>query len=489
MTRLEALCAALLATFAGGCAHAPLTCPGGGGSAWSELTSRHFALRTDLPRAEAREALGQFEQSYAAFEGLVFPTARPGHDRIDFVLFASDEDFRALAPAGASGYYLSRIASGESGGAPAIVMHGELASTTRRRFQHELTHRFLDWHLRNAPAWVEEGLAEYYSTVQLAGGRALVGVLPVKRVLATDIQIARSLTDRVVESRVQYEELPTVRGLVEADYDTFHAPARELSNYIGAWGLVHMLESDPQLRGRFQGYVSALSSGATPEDAWQHSFGDLEGAALEQRFRSYLQRPELPADDEPFRTPPPPPPEAERRLSDAEVHLLWARVRPWDCRENIVAAGADLRRAQAAATPSPELLYWKALYDQKWRRFELAERDLARALQARPEEARYWHALAALRYHNEREEPDRPLGSTEEAALHLAPLARSPWQLDFLARYYSDHGQRDAGLAYARRALEAGPGCWECADTLDRLIRDQPTVAPPPAPAAPRSIL
>ena len=486
MPRIGVPLAAALA-LAAGCAHAPLTCPAHGGAAWSELASRHFVLRTDLPRNEARVALGQFEQSYAAFEELVFPSGRPPAGRIDFVLFRDDEDFRRLAPPGASGYFLSRT-DGEAPEAPAIVMHGELLPNTRRRFQHELTHRFLSLHLRDAPPWVEEGLAEYYSTVELEPDRAIVGQLPVKRVLRTEIPDSITLLARFVENRVEYSELPTLRGLIDLDFASFHDDKHEMANYVAAWELVHMLESAPDLRGRFQRYLAALGGGVDPRVAWSDSFGDLDAAQLEARFKHYTLRPELPDSAAPFHPPEAPPPEEERRLSDAEVHLLWARVRPWNCRENIVAAGGDLRAALAAGSPSPELLYWKALYDRKWRRFELAERDLAGALAARPREARYWHALAALRYYSELEEPTHPLGSTEEATRRLAPLARSPWELDFLARWYADHGRRAEGLAFARRALEAGPGCWECVDTWAKLHQQAPS-PPPPLAAPPRSVL
>ena len=99
------------------------------------------------------------------------------------VLFSDEERFRALAPAGAAGYFMPRQPD-DPDPQPTIAIHGRmliagtLVEATQRRFRHELTHRFLDHRLRWTPPWLEEGLAEYYSTLKVNGGDAIVGTLP-----------------------------------------------------------------------------------------------------------------------------------------------------------------------------------------------------------------------------------------------------------------------------------------------------------------------
>ena len=76
---------------------------------------------------------------------------------------------------------------------PTIAIHGRmliagtLVEATQRRFRHELTHRFLDHRVRWSPPWLEEGLAEYYSTLKVDGSDAVVGTLPNTKILRVDI--------------------------------------------------------------------------------------------------------------------------------------------------------------------------------------------------------------------------------------------------------------------------------------------------------------
>jgi tetratricopeptide (TPR) repeat protein len=161
-------------------------------------------------------------------------------------------------------------------------------------------------------------------------------------------------------------------------------------------------------------------------------------------------------------------PESERVMAPTEVHLMLARIRPWDSRESILAAGAELAEARRLAGdhPSAELHYWSGLYALRWRHFDEAERELRLAVAVEPARARHWLGLAEALAHDER--PDAP-AELDDVVARLAPLATSAYALDFLARYYSGRGQIDAGLPYARRAVATERGCWECIETLSVL--------------------
>ena len=79
-----------LVLLAVGCAHAPLLRMRRPQPHWIELTSRHFTLRTDLPRRQARAALADFEGVYGTLETVAFAGDAP-RDRIDVVLFSDEE--------------------------------------------------------------------------------------------------------------------------------------------------------------------------------------------------------------------------------------------------------------------------------------------------------------------------------------------------------------------------------------------------------------
>jgi tetratricopeptide (TPR) repeat protein len=209
---------------------------------------------------------------------------------------------------------------------------------------------------------------------------------------------------------------------------------------------------------------------------------------LQQQFRQYALRDEMDERTLTITTPPTTEPDSVRDMRPDELHLMMARVRPWDSRESILAAGAELAQARRLAgdTPSAELRFWSALYDLRWRRFGDAEREARAALALEPSQPRYWLLLCELLSRHDRVSPRAPAApptmtpdpalapeteaeELDDAVAHLRPLARSAQALNFLARYYSDRGRVDEGLPFAERAVATEHGCWECADTLAQL--------------------
>jgi hypothetical protein len=492
-----------LVVLAVGCAHAPAS-RAPAQSHWIEVTSRHFTLRTDLPRRQARAALADFEGVYGTLETVAFANDAP-RDRIDVVLFSDEERFRQLAPRGASGYFMPPQPD-DPDPQPTIAIHGrmlianELVATTQRRFRHELTHRFVDHRLRWTPPWLEEGIAEYYSTLEVRGGEAIVGTLSNTKILRVDIHIVSSLIESLTEDRVDLAEVPTVQQLLSADFATFHDPSHELAYYAGAWIFVHMMLNGPYgYTPHFQRFLDLLAGGATPADAWRQCFWSVPLWQLERDFKRYVSRTEMDAHAMAVAVPKPKKPERERAMAPEEVHLLMARIRPWDSRESILAAGAELAEARrlAGAHASAELHYWSGVYALRWRHFEDAERELRAAIALEPKRARHWLALADALARDDRGELGElgagtvPLAAQlEDAVTHLVPLATSAHALDFLARYYSGRGQIDAGLPYAERAVATERGCWECEETLStlqNLARTSPAKRPgdEPPPAKP----
>src|SRR5689334_589400 len=128
----RALALALALATMAGCAHAPLVCPARGGGRWIELSSAHFRMRTDVGPGRARATLADFEASYAALSSGVLPWrgGPPGaiEPPMEIVLFDRDDDFRALAPDGATGWFAPRQ-NGEVDPAPTIVI-GAAATAT-----------------------------------------------------------------------------------------------------------------------------------------------------------------------------------------------------------------------------------------------------------------------------------------------------------------------------------------------------------------------
>ena len=133
----------------------PLTPPEAGGPPWTEISSAHFVLRTDLAASEARAMVAEFEQIYATFEDVAFPFEDKPKERTSLLIFRDEVEYNEIAPRSTGGFYLRRSDDGDES-LPAVVLFGDLTNLTRLRFQHELTHRFVHFYYPSAPSWLNE---------------------------------------------------------------------------------------------------------------------------------------------------------------------------------------------------------------------------------------------------------------------------------------------------------------------------------------------
>jgi tetratricopeptide (TPR) repeat protein len=471
-------------TFALGCATLtpPLTPPERGGAAWSELTSTHFVLDTDLDQAEAREALSEFEGVFTSLKDVAFSAAAPPRTSIRVVLFRRQEDYWNVAPKNTAGYFTARLPN-DVIPMPTMVMWGSLVNRTRLVFQHELSHLFVRSILGPVPRWLNEGLAQYYSTFELKDGAAILG----KPLPDLGISTQGTLTWRAARvgpwerTLIPIGNVPPVAQIIGEGFDEIPALAhkarptpderkRGVAYYYGAWGLVHLLYSVPSYRARFNEVVSAVAQGMTAREAWNARFSDIDPEKLEADFREHLVRTEkieAQAWTTKYTPPAPAPATMERQLSPADVHLLWARLRSWHDDAPRALARPDIEAARVLEPGSPEVQFWSCLFNLAEGRDKEAEADITRALEQRPNDARYLMAMVQV---SDRVHGPAAVGRIRALMQQIGKVAVSAKVLDFVATYHADWRELDEGLRFAARAIKADPTCWRCYATLARLL-------------------
>lgn len=476
---------ASLAALSLGCAslHAPLTPPSQGGAPWTEIASPHFTLYTDLEPAEGRVVLGQVEGIYTAFKDVAFPSEVDPHDHIQVVIFARERDYAALGPKMSGGYFRAQSVN-DIEKVPILVMPGGLTDAARLTMQHELTHHFVNQTLGAMPPWLSEGLAQFYSTLRLEDGKFILGdPLP-------NLGFKVGLGWRTVQ-RGQWQttliptgEVPSVASLVKADRTTFYQrsnnPTIEQNRaqrafYGGAWVLVHMLNNGPEeYRKRFNAFLDRVAHHVAVRDAWEQSFGDLDPERFESDFRKYLVRPETTLQATAYTPRSGEDPDQTWKLTDAQVHLLWARLRPWDVRQS-PRAKVDLDAALASDPASPEVHFLRGLFAFRQKKTGEAEQELGRALAARPEDPKYLLALASTIRGEVPINQLPPDAVTRLAALlvRLSKVAKTADALNFISWYHAEMGHPDEGLGLSERSLKADPTCWECFDTYALLLSEK----------------
>jgi tetratricopeptide (TPR) repeat protein len=183
------------------------------------------------------------------------------------VVFASEREFgRYRSGRATKGFYQS---------APErdyILLVGS-GEETLRAARHEYAHLVLNHTAGRLPQWLEEGLAEFYSTLEWGGGGLQVG-----RVIPAHIALLRRAAWIEEDAFKQPKELLAER-MGEADAVVYYAQS---------WALTHYLMQGAGARGGVWRMVELLGEGLSQEAAFEKAFGRRLGQALREA-REYVE--------------------------------------------------------------------------------------------------------------------------------------------------------------------------------------------------------
>lgn len=143
-------------------------------SGWVEVRSPHFAVITDSGEKRGHEVAFRLEQMEAVFAGFLLKQELARPIPLTVFAFRSDKDYTAIAPR----------PQGVDVPSPAFLLRGEdrdflvlnLAMPAPwLSAAHDLAHRFLEGNYPTTTSWFDEGLAEYFSNIQLDNKRVSIG--------------------------------------------------------------------------------------------------------------------------------------------------------------------------------------------------------------------------------------------------------------------------------------------------------------------------
>lgn len=451
-SRLRAL--AVIGAVASGCAHGDVA-----GRTWNEVRTGRITLVTDLDRNDARDRAAELDRLGATL-GDLYEIVRPDKPApvrpARVVLFSDCDDLRQTAGRDLAGYVTQGFDFGNR-----LVVTCDASGWTETAV-HELTHD-LNARYFALPAWLEEGLAVYYSTLEIDDGKAIVGRAP----------------DQFEDDWTDPTPLPSLgRLLVLPERALVSLPRNR--GYFAAWYLTQTLaNSGPDFTRRFQQLLSSLAAGMERAAAFSAAFGDVL-PRIAHEYRSIGQASKLVVRHIPYRQREAGRIAAERTLRPGEAHALFIELRPRG-RD----LGAYLRdraaRLERADPTWPGRLYWRALVGHVID--HLADRPvspasiqlLRRYVREVPTDGQGWASLVRLEIERRRsraarvESPTPDLEQLEADVARLVKLASTPGELLTVAWYRSLRGQTADGLAFARRALALEPSCASCWDMLAQL--------------------
>ena len=248
---------------------------------WIRIQSKHFTVIGDANEGDLRKVTAKLEQFREALL-IMFPKLRvdtPTSTTV--IIFKSDDAFRPFKPRykgkireQVGGYFLERpdgnyivFANGERAGVDPyeIIFH---------EYEHSLVHQSLF----RIPPWLDEGLAEFYSSFETSekDQKATLGspisrhvfylrentILPLKTLLTVD------------RSSPQYNE-SSKAGVF----------------YAESWALIHylVLGNNQKRQAQLIKFIDLVQSDVPTEESFRQAF-QVDYGKIEEELRGYLNR-------------------------------------------------------------------------------------------------------------------------------------------------------------------------------------------------------
>jgi len=391
-------------------------------AAWLRMTSPHFELYTNAGDRTGRQTLRRLEEIRHVFQEWSSARAAPLPVRV--FAFASEREFRAFRPGqNTRGFYQSGPDRDYI-----VMVNGE---DGYRVLFHEYIHLVLNHSSASLPRWLEEGTAEFYSTLEAAGERMLVG-----RVIPSHV--------RVLASRgwLRAAELAGV----DRDSEYYNEQEKAGVFYAQSWALAHMLNLSPRYRKHLPQFAELLEQAEPAGAAFQKAFGRSLEEALGD-LKAYVGNRRFGIAEVYWR----PPPEMETEastLSDeqaelAQVELLLRVGRPQEAEKRLKKLPAE----------GGEVMTALGLFHLSQKRNREAMEHLKRAMETggAPSNAYFEYAMLLREQGGDAAEVDRYL---KEAVGRNPKHAEAHFLLGLRA---SEQGRQEEAVRWLEQAVAVLP--------------------------------
>jgi len=242
---------------------------------WRRVNSPNFIVVGDVSARDLRATATKLEGFREALRRVLPAVTSSSPVPTVVVVFPTDEAFAPFKPTyqGKPKAIAGYAAPGSGISYIAMLNAGEYSDHV---IFHEYTHMMIANAVTRVPVWLNEGLAEFYSSFALLDGgkRAQIG-----RPLAEHL---RALNGSI--------RVPLV-DLLKADASSplYNEENRASDFYAESWALTHMLlNGQPSRSTELSDYLQRVNNGASEAQAWEQVFGT---ARTENQLRQYVIRP------------------------------------------------------------------------------------------------------------------------------------------------------------------------------------------------------
>jgi hypothetical protein len=241
---------------------------------WRRIDSPNFVVVGDVSAGELREIARRFESFREVLARVLTEKFIASPVPTVVVVFPSDRAFTPFKPKyngkaiELTGLFLPRRDVNY------IAMVRDWDEASMRVVFHEYSHLVTSNMAGTIPVWLNEGLAEFYSTFQVVGDReALIG-RPVPGHL----------------EQMNQRELLSLEELLNVNPDSplYNEGDRRSVFYAQSWALTHLLlVAQPSRRDKLAAYLASVNTGIPPMEAWQRAFA---ADPIDRQLQKYIQR-------------------------------------------------------------------------------------------------------------------------------------------------------------------------------------------------------
>jgi FimV-like protein len=254
---------------------------------WAGVRSPNYLLVGDASASEIREVAIRFEQFRKAFSQLFPASGLASSVPTTVVVFKDFDSYKDFRPhyQGRPAEFISYFQSGFDINYIALPLDRDRESLYVKLF-HESVHLLLDSRTRRLPDWLNEGLAQYYSTFEfdIAANRNSLG-----KPVAGSLALLRK------------NKLLPLAALFAVDRAS--ADYNERSGIFNAqsWALVHYLMTANGGRRQLQllRFIEMTAAGAPHEKSFRQSF-QTGYETLEAELQEYVRRENFPVRNTQF---------------------------------------------------------------------------------------------------------------------------------------------------------------------------------------------
>ncbi len=233
---------------------------------WIQLENENFHIYSSAGARETRSALNYFERIRSFFLQLTgAPPAKPVP--VYIVAFGTEKEYQP--------YRLNEFAIAYYHGQAErdYIVLGRMGEQAEHVAAHEYAHLVFRHAGYRLPPWLNEGLAELFSTVTEIGNDTVFG---------------RPIPGRLAE--LQTMDWVPLKTILEADQSSpYYNESKRAGNlYNEGWALVHMLTTTNEYRQKFGSFFGMVQAGTPSAEALEKAYGQ-PFAKIEEALRFYIQ--------------------------------------------------------------------------------------------------------------------------------------------------------------------------------------------------------